>query len=531
MTTDTHTKQFLGRLAKEHQAADNLRAATNEYFRFARRDRRTKAFLPAHRSYDAAIFESWDLMTRRVRDQVANNGLFRRAVQVLTDMAIGPGMLTFANPFGPTLTADEDEIEALLSYAMESDHLYEEWAEDPEQFDVAGKLSAYDMHAVAFSECATVGDAILLRCRRRGQNRLTPLCYQILEREQLDCSRDRPATRGSNKIVNGIELDQFGRAIRYWIYDAHPYDHQTHAGASYKSSPVPASRVLHLYLFHRPSQSVGISWLHAMAQTAFDRDKYLGTELQSAAKAALLMVAAKLQNPEKASLGFEDDFSDDYTGGTDGYGNPEMALGADPVAVQMKTDESVEVIEPGGRPNSNAEPFIEMLDHDLAAAAGLSFHRLTGKTKGASYSNLRQAVLDDDQHVKPLQNWFGRGLALKIRRQFNREAAASLLTTITPAEFERRERQLQRFDAVGAGREFLDPREIDGTVTRLRAGVSTLQEVCGSRQRHWIRVIRQKALENKVAARYGVVLDYSKGQGGQVESTTSDTSEQEEPSA
>lgn len=510
-------------VAGEEAGRQQLQAQTDEYFRFARVDRRTRKFQPAHKSYDAAIYESHDLLTRRVRDQVANNGIFKRAVEVLNDITVGPGMLTFADPFPAKLNFDEKEIRPLLEYALESDDLFEEWAEDPDQFDVAGKQSLYDVHRLAFSECGTVGDALLLRCYRPGRDRITPLCYQVIEREQLDTGMDRPATAGQNKIVNGIELDSVGRPVAYHIFDAHPYDQHTASSGTFLSRPVPAARVLHLYLFNRPSQSCGISWLHAMAQSAFDRDKYLDCELRAAAKGALLAVVANLKNPERATLGLSDD--DDAA---DGYGNPEVVLGSDPLAVQLHEDEKVEVVE-SNRPNANAAPFISMIDHDLACASGLSYYRLTGRYESTSYTAVRGAHLDDDAHIKPLQGWFGRRLAVPIRREFNRGvAAAGLLRTVTPAEFERNYRQLQRFDAVGAGRDLLDPTaELDASVGKLRAGLSTLKDECGKRQRHWIRILRQKALENQVAGSFGVVLDFSKGQGGQVEKTTSSNAQRD----
>lgn len=490
--------------------------ASDEYFRFARLDRRTRGFDPPHRSYDAAIYESWDRLTRRTRDQVANNGLFKKAVGILRDITVGPGMLTFSDPFPSTLQISDAELESLLSYAMESDYWFEKWAEDPDQFDIAGKQSLYDMHRLAFSECSTVGDGLLLQCRRPGRGRVSPLCYQMIEREQLDTTMDRPAMGGKNKIVNGIELDSFNRMVGAWVYDAHPYDHQNHDGVSWRSSFVPAARITHLFLFHRPSQSVGISWLHAMGQHALDRDKLIGTELQAAAKAALLAVIAEIDNPDKATLGLTDDDE-----AVDQHGNPEVALGSSPLATVVKKGDKVSVVE-SNRPNSNMAPFIDMLDHDLAAGAEMSFYRLTGKYEKTSYTAVRGAHLDDDAHVRPLQNWFGARCAIPIRKRFNQEIAAEgRFRSVTPSQFLRNEMQLQTFDAVGAGRDFLDPEgEQEASVGKLRAGLSTLKEECGKRQRHWIRIMRQRSLEEKIAKRFGIVLDFSKGQGGQVEKST-----------
>lgn len=504
------------RLQHERHVQRQLEATAREYYRWARIDRRTAHFQPPGRSGDAAIHESHDLMHRRVRSEVVNNSQIKRIAEALTDLVVGTGIQTFSAPFDPWMDLtqlDVAELDNGLRFALESDDWFSEWFEEPRQFDVAGKMSGPDMQRLALSECVAVGDAIILRCQRRGPGRLVPLCYQMLEREQLDITKDRPAKPGQNKIVNGIEVDNVGREVAFWIFDAHPHDDFTPFASLTTSQRIPASRVLHLYMFRRPSQSCGVTWLHAVAQNSFDRDKFIASEIQSAAKAALLALIAKREHPHLGNLGLETDEESD----SDLYGNEEVKLGSSPLAVDIGKEESVEMVE-SKRPTNTANNFVDILDHDCAAGGGVSYYTLTGRYERTNYTGFRGAILQEDAHIRPLQNWFAGGQVLTIRREFNQQAAASgLYRTVTSREFLRDQRRYQRFDAIGAGRQLLDPeKETEAAMTRLRGGLTTLKIECARQGLHWIKVLRQRAIETRIAAALGVTLDFSKGEGGKL---------------
>lgn len=514
---------------QERAIQRDIEASSQEAYRWARLDRRTQAFQPAARSGDAAIYESHDLMNRRIRDQVRNNAQAKRIVEALTDLVIGTGIQTFSSPFDPWMdltSLNMAELDEGLQFALESDDLFEEWFNDPTQFDVAGKLSGPDMQRLAFSECVNVGDTLILRCQRNEPGRIMPLCYQVIEREQLDISQDRPARPGQNKIVNGVELDATGREVAFHIFDAHPNDDFSPFASTTTSTRVPADRVFHCYLFRRPSQSVGASWLDAIGQSSFDRDKFIGSEIATAAKAALLALIAKREHPYQGTLGLETD----DTSATDDYGNEEVRLGSSPIAVEVGVNESVEMIE-SARPTNTANNFIDILDHDIAGGGGISYYTLTGRFEKSNYTGFRGAMLMEDAHVRPLQNWFGSRQVLPIRRAFNVQAAArGLYQTVSPREFVRDLRRYQRFDAIGAGRQLLDPlKETDAATGKLRSGLTTLKIECARQGLHWIKVLRQLAVERRIAEALGVLLDFSKGEGGKVYSSDEQPAKDEEP--
>lgn len=510
----------LGKLAALEKRRDKMAADSREAYRWARIDNRTRGYQPQARSGDAAIRESYDLMNRRVRSEEMNNAQIKGIIRSLTDLVVGEGMQCFADPFEPWLDLvafDEADFDSDLRYMLESDHWFEKWANDPNQCDAEGKKSWAEMQRLALSECVQTGDAFLLRVTRNEPGRLVPLCYQLLEREQLDISKEQVATTDQHKIVNGIEIDADGREVAFWILDAHPFD--TYSTAGSRSTRIPASRISHLFLFNRPSQSVGVSWLHAIGQNNFDRDKFIGAEIQSAAKAALLTAYIKRKRPGSGSLGLDDGYD-----ATDDYGNEKVKLGGSPIFAEIGIDEEVGMIE-STKPNPDADPFIKILDHDTAAGAGINYYTLTGRYENTSFSSARAAKLDEDGHIRPLQGWFGRNFVMPTRLEWTRQAFASgLITSVGLSEFERNRRKFEQFECIGAGREFISPEEeSNAVIAKLRSGQTTLRAELAARGRHWLKTLLQIAMENRVIDKLGITLDFSKGQGGQVASNTRST--------
>lgn len=509
--------------------ARELLSQSFEAYRLARRDRPRGEYQPYGYSGDSAIIGSHDLMHRRVRDLVRNTAQAKCIISSIVDLVVGPGMQTYSWPFAPAeLLTIVTELETLssgtlgprLTYALESDDLFEEYSSDPEQFDVEGRLNGPEMQRMLMGESATVGNGLLVRSFLKDY-KMVPLAYQLIEREQLDESQDRPASANQNRIVGGIETNAANRTVAYHIYIDHPQEMfgvgqsaLLGSGATLaigsRRMRLPANRVIDLAMFHRPSASLGVSWLDAVGQSIWDRDSYMGSEIQSAAIDAVFAFVAKLKDAEQSGgLGFDDGQPDE-----DIHGNRQYKVGRSPVASVIGTEESLEMVRPT-RPNKDAPAFLKLIDRDIQAGTPIDYYSLTGDWESTSFSSGRGSKLAEDLKIQPLQNWFACHVALKIRKDFNAIAAASgLIESVTPAEFRKNMRTYQRFDAIGNGRDLMDPfREGEARTTRLRTGMSTFKEECAKSNKHWIRVLMQLAVERKVAKVFGVELDFSK-QGG-----------------
>lgn len=465
----------------------------NAPYRGGGQNRLWKEWQPPHRSGDSAIGENWNLLTARIRDLFRNEPVMKSAKRALSKHVIGTGIQTFAEAMLDPDETDDD-------FNFESDDEFDQWSE--EEADVEGRLAWPQMQWLHFNETMESGESLMLKCASDRPGRSMPLCYQLLEPEQIDDTMDWPAGEGRNKCVRGIEFDRFNRPAAYWLYDAHPYDEWS--SLSTKSTRIPADRVIHSYLPGRASEHRGVTWFSANVQSAKDLDWYLGNEMTAAALGALLSIIIKRANGSGSGALFGP-----AGGETDEYGNQFTRLGRGTVA-DIGPDDDVSVAE-SKRPNRDAEPFIKLILQLQAMGIGCSYLRLTGDYSQASYTSARGAHLDDQAFFVVLQAWAGRSFVTPVRKEHTRQAAAhGLFRSIGARQFLARQRQMLRLTIQPPGREQLDPdKETNAALGRIRGGLSTLQDECGLRGKNWRRIIRQRAREEAYCRRLGVTPDLS----------------------
>ena len=525
-------REFLASLERKHRAQDDNSAkgrairSYREHYKLGRLTR-ARPDNPPGRSGNAAIWESADLMHRRVRAAYDNNPIFRRCTHVLRDLIVGSGIQAFSDPidysFGWKLDKrPENVLIRSLDYALETDESFDLWACDKNQVDIGGRWDWFWMQRMVIQELILVGSVIVKKCARRDQD--IPFCLQLIEREQINYQYDRPRAGDQNAIINGIEVDRDGREVAVHLWREHPHDgFAAFSQAGFESFRLPKSQYEHIFMGVRPTQTIGATWLNTIGTPTQDRDSFTEAELRAAIKAARLLLVAHIDNPGAGALGFED-----FGGDGDPLGRPELALGNDIVAAEVGKDEKVELIE-SQRPTDKANNFFDILDHDIAAGTDASYYSVTGRFEKTNQSGFRGAMNFESAQMRPIQEWFGRSFVLPVRRRWN-ELAVGLgrLRNVTASQFNRERNRYQRFEVYGPGRSVLDPdKETEGSLTELRGGLSTLKRECARRQLHWIKVLRQVALENRIADVLGVALDHSKGQGGQRDKNTR-TSEREE---
>lgn len=484
-----------------------------EAYRLARKGRPQENNMPQNYSGTSAILGSYATLDPRVRDLHRNTAQARRIVTCLVDLIIGSGIQTYSWPFAPSeMLQISTELQSLvegtigprLAYALESDDLFEQWFMDAKEFDVEGRQTGLEMYRMLLGECIQVGNGYMVR-KLRKTYRFVPLAYQLFEREQLDMQYNEVGRNGKNRIIGGIEIDADNRPVAYYFFENHPNDSTS---IENKRTRITADRVIDMALFSRPSAVHGNSWLDAIGQSIYDRDNYMDSEIRSAALAAAFALIHKLKDSATSgNVGFDDGEDDE-----DEYGNSSVKLGHSPIATTIEPDESVEIVD-AKRPNKDAKSFIGLLDHDIAGGTGLSYYSLTGDYAATSFSSTRAAKLDEDMHVTPLQTVFAHRAALPVRRDFNAHAAAAgLFSSVSPSAFKRNQETMQRFDAIGSGRDLLDPEgEIKARIDSLRCGLSTFREECARKGKHWIKVLMQKGLEKRIAPMFGYEFDFSLG--------------------
>lgn len=493
-TAADNVTAFLTGLAEEHRQAEaGVQSAAIGPYRGGEINRLNKHWQPQSYSGDGAVEEDRDLLTRRIQDLTRNDPAVIALKGALRDHVIGTGIGAWADA---KIDGELDD-----EFNSESDDLFEEYALNTAEADVRGKLAWPDMQRQAFGGMLDDGDALLLRCKRNDPGRLIPTCYQVIEAAQLDTSMDRESGMAGNEIKGGIEVDQWGAAVAYWIFDAHPAD--PHANIAKGSARVPARRVLHLQSPGRASQIRGISLYAAITQTARDLDNYLGAELTAANIGALFTLVHKTQHPG-SGFGFTGDGSDE--GDAE---NPVIRLGRGVVS-QVPVDDEIEQVA-ATRPNPDAGVFTKLILLLLSMGGGVSRYRVTRDYTGTTYVAARAARLDDQAAFGPLQNYTGRAICLPMRRQVITDLVAhGRIQSVTRRQFLGQLRRWLRLELQPPGWPAIDEeKEIDAVLAARGGGIYTLKYICSRMLgTNYRRVIDQIASEDRYAAEKGVELNF-----------------------
>lgn len=136
--------------------------------------------------------------------------------------------------------------------------LWDEWVQ---QSDADGVLDFYGQQALMVRAWLESGEVFVRkRIRRLDSDMAVPLQVQIIESDfvPLMDSDAWPGMPAGNKIRQGIELDNRGQRVAYWMHREHPGDGNTDTSNLLR---IPAADVLHIYEVKRPGQLRGVSAL------------------------------------------------------------------------------------------------------------------------------------------------------------------------------------------------------------------------------------------------------------------------------
>lgn len=518
---DQIDSQKLAAIASSGAAMKSAQAASGTdgrpAFTGARKDLRTfRGFDPPHRHGDTATRGSYDTLQPRMRDMVENDPQMKRPCDKLVNMMAGKGPLVLSMATLPT--SGRAEGKALvpkldIEFILTSNQHFERWSKKT-KFKRLMKLS--------FREWINTGNVLLKRYRLEDG---AP-AWQLIEVEQLNRMLDRARGRGQNEISHGIEYAADGvTPVAYHFYKSHPEDGHALVDGQ-QSERIPAEQVLHLYIPTRGSMRFGIPWHQAMMKGAMDGDFLVGTELTSAAVAALFTAVITSLDDD---LGSDSETQlEDAAPNEDAYGNSFKKLGAGTVA-RIRPGEDVKTVT-SGRPNKNVSDFLKFLWLLNSQATNLSYFRMTGDLSGATYTSLRAAMLDDEQYIVPLQDEFFETIVEPIRKAVDEWGVGTGEIPISAARYLTQIDRYQTYVIVGPGQDWLQPdQEVEATKMAIAAGLTSLPIECGKWGRNWFQNLLEMAMVNQVCDDLGVALDFGKGNGGKAEENTTAKKKKKQP--
>lgn len=326
----------------------------------------------------------YDLPTLRgrSRDLVRNTPLATGAVGTVVTNVIGGGLQLVSRPDWDTLSMTEKQAD---KWRQNTEREFALFAEST-TCDITRKLDFYGLQALAFRSCLESGDsfALLPMVPVTGSPYQTRI--QLLEADRIGTPIQ--AIQVTEQLTAGIEKDQYGAPIAYWILRHHPGGPMglTLQADRYMAFGAKTGRrnVLHLFQQDRPEQTRGVPYLAPVIELLMQVAKYSEAELAAAVITALLAVFVTSEDGQGIA----------NPSGNDGKNidpDKEIKLGTASV-IDLNPGDKIETVAPN-RPNGAFDPFFQACVRQIGVALQLPFEVLI-KHFTASYSAARAAMLE-----------------------------------------------------------------------------------------------------------------------------------------
>jgi lambda family phage portal protein len=367
---------------------------------------------------------------------------------------------------------------------------------------VAGELNFNGMTQLVFRSALENGEAIALPLWIARPDSQFKTCLQLVESDRL---RNPWGTQNfwglgaTPNLIAGIEKDDYGRPVAYWIQKAPLYLNgwmlQMPVNA-YDFERIPAEtswgrkQVLHMHVKERIGQTRGRPILTPVIEQFRMLDSYERTELQSAIVNAL--IAGTIETP------LDPQTLTDLVGG-----DPNKYIQAkNEYRVQLEGGTFIPLY-PGdkmqpflpARPAAQFSAFVESVSRQIGVALGLPYELLIKDFSKTNYSSARAALLEAWRFFSVRRAWLAASWAGPVYRLWLEEAVNAGL--VDAPNFYENQAYYCRSKWIGMGKGWVDPvKEAEAAQLRMQSMLSTLEKECAEQGEDWNEVIEQRALEN-----------------------------------
>ncbi len=415
------------------------------------------------RSADAEVLNDLPALRSRSRELNRDDALASGLSGSFTNNVVGPGILPQAR------TEDEEKNRRLEAV----------WAERASRLDPVNMLPYGETQRLVFRKWFEDGDVLRKAAKTQAYE---PVWFETIEAERLATPRDRWANA---RFRDGVERDEYGRIVRYWILKAHPGDAM--GGAALRDSDAfvaaPPEACRHLKIIERPGQSRGVPAFHAVLQDLRDLDLLIVACLKRVQIAACLAVFIKTLNPIEDVL--------ETTAKKYGYVvDQEITPG---MIMKLYPDEEVQTLIPNF-PVPELEPFVVMLARRIGAALGVSWQVVLKDFSKSTYSSARTDLLESRQVYTVFQRAFITQ-CLDWEWQTVMDDAA-LRDDARLRGISQDERHAVYW--IPPGWKWVDPvKEAAGAALELKMGTETLRDICAAKGKDWEEQLRERLREEK----------------------------------
>lgn len=393
-----------------------------------------KSWQPSSSSPQSDIDANSKLLIARSRSLHMTNPLANSAIMTSRTNVIGAGLRLRSRIDYSILGLEPEDAKAWQRKTEKEFHL---WA-NSKFCDLHKKNNFYDMQDIAYVGYLLNGDSwVALKYRKPLPNMPYMLRLQLFEADRV-CNPDSAVFGGmtllsvqaknpnnGNRILNGVEIDEDGAVVAYWICNRHLYD-PTNMMQPAKWARVEAfgkdtgqPNILQICHDERPEQYRGVPYLAPVIEAFKQVGRYTEAELTAAIIKAFFTLFFEQQNGN--DLGF-----DPVTEAL----SPEEKVSLNASEFELGPG-SMNVLPPGfsvksidaSRTLSTFEPFTNSIIKQIASCLEQPYEVLL-KAFNSSYSASRAALLQGWAAYKIRRVWFTRDFNQPIYESWLAEAIA-----------------------------------------------------------------------------------------------------------
>lgn len=435
-----------------------------------------------------------DTIRARARDLERNSDIAEAIIGPFERNVVGTG-ITLQAKVKNSKGEDDERLNDLLEW------YWKKYCRK-ENCDITGQQSFDEMVAMAIRRVLVDGGIIFVKCYVNGR-----FCLQAREVDDLDTSYSTVPGAKGNTVINGIEVNQYRKPVAYYLkkYDPNGY----WVGDSER---IEASRVIYLWKKQRPTQIREISPLAKTIGRVRDVNEFVeAVSVKERILACLAVFITKL-NPGRVGRGATADPQSGYKPRTISPG----------MIQELQPGEEIQAVSPSGS-GSSSKDFITTQQRLAASGQGLSYESTSRDMSQVNYSSARQGLLEDQKTYKIWQKYLIENLCQPVYEEAI--IAAVLNGDVSITNFFGNKDKYLAHEWIPPGWSWIDPlKEVKANETALNMGIDTLARICAEEGgTDWRDVLKQRAKEQELAKKLGLILGGDNGVKQQVSTQNGET--------
>lgn len=272
--------------------------------------------------------------------------------------------------------------------------------------EISGRMSGTSADALIAKTVSQDGDVLIRHID--GALNTFGYAFQIIEADRLDANLYKNL-EGGRRIKMGVEIDGYGRHLAYHVLTDHPGEYTWSTSGGRKYVRIPADEIILPFPMWRPGQTRGVPWAHASLLDMHDIAGYRESTLVGARVGASNMLLYE-RDPELEVA--------DEQWSEEGEFVSELDPGGAAIA-----PEGFKVRETNFKmPDGGFGEFQKSALRGAASGMDANYNVLGNDYEGVSWSSLRQAILEDREHWKRLQQWYASQVKSPLFERWLRNA-------------------------------------------------------------------------------------------------------------